>query len=106
MSIKPITEGDLKSKIENSDKIVMISFSANQSAPSRLIESLLNAAAAEFADQAEIYRMDPDSNFVTPTAYKIISVPTLLIFKKGRLLSSYVGAASKGTIRKLLAVSL
>jgi thioredoxin 1 len=106
MTVKTITDGDFKNKIENSDKTVIVSFSANQSAPSGMIESSLNAAATEFADQAEIYRMDTDSNFVTPTAYKIVSVPTLLIFKKGRLLSSYVGAASKTTIRQLLAVSL
>lgn len=106
MSVKMITDDDFKSKVENSDKTVMVSFRANRSAPNRMIETTLNAAAAEYADKAEIYQMDADGNLDAAAAYRIKSVPTLLIFKKGKLLSSYVGAVSKATISQLLAVSL
>jgi len=105
-SIKTITDNDFKSKVENTDKTVLIGFWSRCSAASRTFEPSLSAAAAELADQAEIYKMDADSNFATTAAYKIAVVPTLLIFKKGKLLSSYVGAVSKGTISQLLAVSL
>lgn len=101
MSIRAITDSEFKSKIENSDKTVLIGFSA-----SRSTEPSWCAAASEYADRAEIYRMDALDNAETLATYQISSVPTLLIFKKGKLLSSYVGAASKCTISQLLAVSL
>lgn len=82
-SVKTISNSEFKSKIENFDKTVLISFLADKSAPSRMIEPSLCAVAKKFAAQADIYKMDTDTNSDTPAAYRIKSVPTLLIFKKG-----------------------
>lgn len=105
-SVKTITDSEFKSKVENSDKTVLISFWANWSAPSRMIEPSLNAAATEYDGKAEIYKMDTDSNQTTAMYFQINGLPTLLVFKKGKLYNSHVGAASKATISQMLAGSI
>lgn len=100
-SIKPVGDADFKTKVISSDKAVLVSFWANWSAPSKLVMPSLKAAAAE-CRAVEVFKLDMDQNTTVPTEYRVMNLPTLLMFKKGEPVSSIVGVATKAAIKNMI----
>ncbi|GAA4453672.1 thioredoxin [Nibrella saemangeumensis] len=90
----------------NSDKPVLVDFSAEWCGPCRLVSPLVDQLAHEYADQAVVAKMDIDQNAHTPSLYKIRSAPTLLFFKNGQLIDKVVGAVPKAVLEQKLQSAL
>ncbi|MCY7346452.1 MAG: thioredoxin [Pyrinomonadaceae bacterium] len=103
-SIKSIGDADFKTKITGSEKAVLVNFWANWSAPSKMMMPSLEAVAAECREVA-VYKLDTDQNASVSNQYGVMSLPTLLIFKKGELVNSLVGAATKAAIKNMVAAA-
>ena len=62
--------------------------------------------AAEFAGHIRVGKMDIDSSPKTPTRYDVRSIPTLLMFKDGKVVGQIVGAVPKPKIEELVKKAL
>jgi thioredoxin 1 len=62
----------------------------------------IDAVANDYAGKVKVGKVDVDSNGDTATRYNIRGIPTLLLFKGGRVVEQRVGAVGKSEVQKML----
>jgi len=105
--MKPITITDenFQTEVINSSEPVLIDFWATWCGPCRMIAPIVEELAGEFNGKIKIGKLDVDNNQQTSIQYGVRSIPTLLIFKDGKVKDTIIGAVPKSNIvQKLNAV--
>jgi thioredoxin 1 len=106
MGAKVVTDATFVSDVLQSDKLVLVDFWAEWCGPCRKVSPVLEEIAGEMADQVTIVKVNIDENPETTRAYRVMSVPTLTIFKGGRPMQSVAGAKPKGELVRLIEAAL
>lgn len=102
-----IGDGDFTKEVIESDQPVLVDFWASWCAPCRAIAPAIDALADEYKGKVKVAKMDIDSNQKTPEQYGIRSIPTLLVFKGGRVVEQIVGTGGgKAKIEEALKKAL
>ena len=92
MPSKPIhIEGNLDELISKYDTVV-VDFWAPWCQPCKIVEPMIERLAKEMKGKVVFAKVNSDRNRRLAIKYKIMSIPTLLLFKKGRLMGRQVGA--------------
>jgi thioredoxin 1 len=89
--ISHTTDASFKSDVLESSVPVLVDFWAVWCGPCRAIAPHLESLADELGEKLRIVKLNIDENQQTPTAYQIRSIPTLLLFKEGRVVDQMVG---------------
>lgn len=97
-----VTDATFTSAVLQSDKPVLVDFWAEWCAPCRKVEPLLEEIAGEMGDKVTIVKLNIDENPETAMAYRVMSVPTLTVFKGGQPVQSVAGAKPKGDLVRLI----
>ncbi|MEV6599007.1 thioredoxin [Actinoplanes sp. NPDC051346] len=95
---KAVTDATFASDVLQSDKVVLVDFWAEWCAPCKKVDPLLAEIATEMGDKVEIVKLNIDENPETARAYRVMSVPTLTLFKGGEPVNSVAGAKPKGAL--------
>lgn len=96
MEIELTTE-NFDEEVIASDTPFIVDFWADWCAPCKMIVPVLEALAGEFDGRLKVGRLDVDAHGEIAARFNIVSIPTLLLFKKGELVDQHVGAAPKET---------
>ncbi|MBS7614381.1 thioredoxin [Candidatus Bathyarchaeota archaeon] len=78
--------------------LVVVDCWAPWCAPCRMMEPIIEDLAKDYAERIVFGKLNVDENIEVPTKYKIMSIPTILVFKNGELVDRIVG----GMARKIL----
>ncbi len=84
--------------IIHGDKPVLVDFFATWCGPCKVMSPTVEALGKELVGQARILKIDVDKNEAVANLYRIQSVPTLIIFKKGEIVWRTSGVMEKGTL--------
>lgn len=85
---------------------VLVDFWAAWCAPCRMVAPLVEELAEEYDGRISFVKLDVDQNPKTASKYGIMSIPTLLIFKKGEPVSHTVGLRPKAELKRSLDAAL
>ena len=101
-----LSDSNFAQEVLQSDKPVLVDFWAEWCGPCKMIAPTINELASEYAGKAKIAQLDVASNNMTAGQVGIRSIPSLLIFKGGRVVDQIVGAVPKQRIKERLDASL
>lgn len=90
-----ITDDNFETEVLKSDKPVLIDFWAVWCGPCKLIAPIVEELAKEYDGKIKIGKLDVDSNQQTSIKFGVRSIPTLLLFKDGKLKETIIGAVPK-----------
>ena len=100
--IQIFTDGNFAQSVVKSDKPVLVDFWAPWCGPCRAIAPTIDAVAVEFAGKVKVGKVNTDENQQTAMRFGIRSIPTLLLFKGGKVVDQRVGGLSKPDLVKML----
>ncbi|MDC0715039.1 thioredoxin [Stigmatella sp. ncwal1] len=92
-----IGDGDFNKEVLQSDTPVLVDFWATWCGPCRNIAPVIDALATEYKGRVKVAKIDIDANQDTPQQYGIRSIPTLLVFKGGKVVETIIGAGGGRT---------
>lgn len=96
--VTKVTDATFQSEVLNSPVPVVVDFWAEWCGPCKMIAPALDAIAGKVGDKVKIVKLNVDENPETGGKYGIMSIPTLLVFKNGKLADRKVGAAPQASL--------
>ncbi len=89
------SEADFDTQVLQSSKPVLVDFYATWCGPCRMLVPILDQLASELAGRAQIVKVDVDKVGSLAERYRIMGVPTVIVFDQGRVVQTFVGVRSK-----------
>lgn len=101
-----VTDASFEAEVLKSDKPTLIDFWASWCAPCKAIAPLVDELANEYEGKIKVTKMNVDENPMTPSKFGVRGIPTLILFKDGKVLDQKVGAVPKSQLADMLKKAL
>jgi thioredoxin 1 len=100
--IKHTSDASFESDVLKSDKPVLVDYWAEWCGPCKMIAPMLDEVSKAYGDKLQIVKMNVDENREVPAKFCIRGIPTLMLFKDGKLAETKVGALPKAQLTAFL----
>ncbi len=97
MEVK-ITDLNFKQEVLDSDIPVLVDFWAEWCPPCRIVAPAVEAIAKEYEGKLKVCKLNVDEAPETASVYGIMSIPTLVVFKKGKVVDKVIGVVPKADL--------
>ena len=101
--LTPVTDDTFAAAVLAADRPVVVDFWAEWCPPCRVVSKHLAELAEEFGDALRFVTLNTDENPATTRAHRIMSAPTMLVFRDGEVVGSIVGSRPKDHLRRSFA---
>ena len=100
--IQSIEDGAFETTVVASERPAVVDFWATWCAPCKAIMPVIEELATQYDGQVDFYKMNIDENPNTPGQYGVRGIPTLILFKGGKVIDQVVGAVPKSQLDSLI----
>jgi thioredoxin 1 len=101
-TVVTVTDTTFADIVLGNDRPVVVDFWAEWCKPCHMISKSLGELAEEYGDRLVVAKLDADTNPESVRAYNVMAMPTLLVFRRGEVVGTMVGARPKAAMRKTL----
>ncbi|MBA4422067.1 MAG: thioredoxin [Syntrophus sp. (in: bacteria)] len=101
-----VGDGNFEEEILTADKPALVDFWAPWCGPCKTIGPLVEALADQYHDQIKVAKVNIDENPKTAASYGVRSIPTLLLFKGGKVLDTLIGLVPKERLEAFIKKAL
>jgi len=97
--ITHVTDDSFDQEVLSANGPVLVDYWAEWCGPCKMIGPIIEEIAEEYGDKLKVTKLDIDNNNKTPMQYRIRGIPTLMIFRDGKVQATKVGALTKGQLK-------
>jgi thioredoxin 1 len=101
-TVVDVTDADFETKVVRASGPVLAVFRAEWSSVCRALDPILVDVAKEYASRLTVARLDIDQSPQTPPKYNVTAIPTLYVFKGGKIVATRIGPAGKQNVIDLV----
>ena len=101
-NIVTLTTGNFDEETKKADSPILVDFWAEWCGPCRMVAPVLDQIAKDYGGRARVGKVNVDEHSGIASRYGVQSIPTLLLFKGGKVVEQYIGACSKDVLAKLI----
>lgn len=98
MSRAVFTDANFESEVLKSDLPVLVDFYADWCGPCKMVAPIVEELGKEYQGKLKVGKLDVDNSTETAQKYGVMSIPTLLFFKGGQVVTSLIGFRPKEAI--------
>ncbi|WP_297135309.1 thioredoxin [Terrisporobacter sp.] len=96
---KVLNNSQFYNKVKTSDKLVVIDFFATWCGPCKMLTPIFESLGNEMSDKVDFGKIDIDKSLEVAQEFNIVSVPTIIIFKNGKMIEKMVGFSPKEQLK-------
>ncbi len=97
-----LNDANFEEEVLKADLPVLVDFWAAWCGPCKMIAPVVEEIAMDYDGRVKVAKLNVDEAPQTASEYQIMSIPTLAIFKSGKVVDTIVGAVTKNTIQQKL----
>lgn len=101
-----ITKDNFDSEVINSDVPVLVDFWASWCGPCKMISPVIDELASDFDGKAKVGKINVDEQRELAMQYRVMSIPTVMLFKNGEVIDKAVGARTKDDFAEMINTNL
>ena len=101
-NIHNVSDAQFEAEVLKSSEPVLVDFWAEWCGPCKMIAPILDDVATSYAGKLRVAKVNIDHNQKTPRNYNVRGIPTLMIFKDGKVQATQIGAVSKTQLTQLI----
>ena len=95
-----LTDENFEVEVLKSDKPVLVDFYADWCGPCKMTAPIVSAVANQYTGRVKVMKLNVDDNGETAMKYRVMSIPTLIIFKDGQPVDRIEGAVPQAIIEE------
>jgi thioredoxin 1 len=101
-SVIHVNEGTFDTEVLNSDKPALVDFWAPWCGPCRAIAPVLDELAGEYKGKVIVAKVNVDENRKLAGNHGVMSIPTMILFKNGKVMDKLIGLVPKERLKELM----
>lgn len=102
MSVVKITKENFETEVMQSDKPVLLDFWASWCGPCKMVSPIIDEVALETLEVAKVGKVNVDEEQELAQVFKVMSIPTLVVVKDGKVTESSIGVKPKEAILSMI----
>ncbi|KPL01610.1 MAG: thioredoxin [candidate division Zixibacteria bacterium SM23_73_2] len=95
-----LNDANFENEVLKADKPVVVDFWAPWCSPCKMVSPVVEELAADYAEKLKVGKLNVDENSKTASQFGIMSIPSILFFKEGKLVDQVIGAVPKSTLKE------
>lgn len=100
------TDANFKKEVLESDLPVMVDYWAPWCGPCKMVAPIVDELAKEYQGKVKVGKLNVDDSPKVATQFGIMSIPTIMFFKDGKVMDQVVGALNKAALKKRIEENL
>ena len=101
-NVTDVTDATFHDVVLGSDKPTLVDFWADWCGPCKRMSPILDELSEEYGDRINFVKLDTNANTVVPTQQGVLGLPTVQIYRDGRLVAQFQGAKTRAGLLKVL----
>lgn len=91
-----VTDSTFEQDVLKKEGLVLVDFWAGWCFPCQMLGPIIEEIAQEMKEKVSVRKLDVDTNPQTSMKYQVMSIPTVLLFKNGEIVETFIGVQPKG----------